>query len=310
MDQQKIERNFRKINMKKKYRKFIVMAGVVVSSALFYQFTTANKEQASTNYYIKNIDFAGERVPLEIIDVQERLDRELVVNINLHSSTTLSIKRANRFFPIIEPILKRHGIPNDFKYLCVIESGLTNATSPAGAKGFWQFMPETAKEYNLEVSCTVDERLDVVKATEAACAYLKKAYAKFGNWTAVAAAYNRGMAGIERQQIAQGVTDYYDMFLNEETSRYVFRILALKEIMSHPDKYGYVFSKNELYHPIKTKTITVNNSIDNLQTWALEQGVNYKLLKLHNPWLIDTSLIVNGNKSYDVQIPTEGFKRK
>ena len=310
MDQQKIERNFRKINMKKKYRKFIVMAGVVVSSALFYQFTTANKEQASTNYYIKNIDFAGERVPLEIIDVQERLDRELVVNINLHSSTTLSIKRANRFFPIIEPILKRHGIPNDFKYLCVIESGLANATSPAGAKGFWQFMPETAKEYNLEVSSTVDERLDVAKATEAACAYLKKAYAKFGNWTAVAAAYNRGMAGIERQQIAQGVTDYYDMFLNEETSRYVFRILALKEIMSHPDKYGYVFSKNELYHPIKTKTITVNNSIDNLQTWALEQGVNYKLLKLHNPWLIDTSLIVNGNKSYDVQIPTEGFKRK
>ena len=310
MDQQKIDRNSRKINMKKKYRKFIVIASIVASSALFYQFTTINKEHTSTNFYIKNIDFAGERVPLEIIDVQERLDRELVVNINLHSSTTLSIKRANRFFPIIEPILKRHGIPNDFKYLCVIESGLANATSPAGAKGFWQFMPETAKEYNLEVSCTVDERLDVVKATEAACAYLKKAYAKFGNWTAVAAAYNRGMAGIERQQIAQGVTDYYDMFLNEETSRYVFRILALKEIMSHPDKYGYVFSKNELYHPIKTKTITVNNSIDNLQTWALEQGVNYKLLKLHNPWLIDTSLIVNGNKSYDVQIPTEGFKRK
>ena len=310
MDQQKIDRNSRKINMKKKYRKFIVIASIVASSALFYQFTTINKEHTSTNFYIKNIDFAGERVPLEIIDVQERLDRELVVNINLHSSTTLSIKRANRFFPIIEPILKRHGIPNDFKYLCVIESGLTNVTSPAGAKGFWQFMPETAKEYNLEVSSTVDERLDVVKATEAACAYLKKAYTKFGNWTAVAAAYNRGMAGIERQQIAQGVTDYYDMFLNEETSRYVFRILALKEIMSHPDKYGYVFSKNELYHPIKTKTITVNNSIDNLQTWALEQGVNYKLLKLHNPWLIDTSLIVNGNKSYDVQIPTEGFKNR
>lgn len=310
MDQQKIDRNFRKINMKKKYRKFIIIAGVVATSALFYQFTTINKEHTSTNFYIKNIDFAGEQVPLEIIDVQERLDRELVVNINLHSSTTLSIKRANKFFPIIEPILKHHGIPNDFKYLCVIESGLANATSPAGAKGFWQFMPETAKEYNLEVSSTVDERLDVAKATEAACAYLKKAYAKFGNWTSVAAAYNRGMAGIERQQIAQGVTDYYDMFLNEETSRYVFRILALKEIMSHPDKYGYVFSKNELYQPTKTKTITVNNSIDNLQTWALEQGINYKLLKLHNPWLIDTSLIVNGSKSYDVQIPTERFKKR
>lgn len=296
--------------MKRKQRKFIAILGIVTCSALFYQFTTFNKEHTETSFYIKNIDFAGERVPLEIIDVQERLDRELVVNINLHSSTTLIIKRANKYFQDIEPILKRNGIPDDFKYLCVIESGLTNATSPAGAKGFWQFMPETAREYHLEVSTTVDERLDVIKATEAACNYLKKAYTKFGNWTAVAAAYNRGMAGIERQQIAQGVTDYYDMFLNEETSRYVFRILALKEIMNNPDKYGYVFSKNELYQPVKTKTVTVNNNIDNLQTWALEQGINYKLLKLYNPWLIDTSLIINGSKSYNIQIPTEGYKRK
>ncbi len=234
----------------------------------------------------------------------------MVVNINLHSATTLIIKRANRYFPDIEPILKRNGIPNDFKYLCVIESSLTNATSSAGAKGFWQFMPDTAREYNLEVSSTVDERYDVIKATEAACSYFKKAYAKFGNWTLVAAAYNRGMAGIERQVTAQGVTDYYDMYLNDETSRYVFRILALKEIMTSPDKYGYVFSKDELYHPVKTKTVKINSNIDNLQTWALEQGINYKLLKLYNPWLIDTSLIVQENKSFDVLIPTEGFKRK
>jgi len=234
----------------------------------------------------------------------------MTVNINLHSATSLIIKRANRHFADIEPILRRNGIPNDFKYLCVIESALTNATSSAGAKGFWQFMPETAKEYNLEVSSTVDERYDIIKATEAACAYFKKAYAKFGNWTLVAAAYNRGSAGIERQQIAQGVTDYYDLYLNEETSRYVFRILALKEIMTNADKYGYVFGKDELYQPVKTKNVAVNTNIDDLQKWALDQGINYKLLKLYNPWLIDTSLIVQPNKTYNIQIPTEGFKRK
>lgn len=296
--------------MKKTYKNIILILGIVTCSTLFYQFTSVHNQTAETTFYIKNIDFCGERVPLEIIDVKERLDREMVVNINLHSATTLIIKRANRYFPDIEPILKRNGIPNDFKYLCVIESSLTNATSSAGAKGFWQFMPDTAREYNLEVSSTVDERYDVIKATEAACSYFKKAYAKFGNWTLVAAAYNRGMAGIERQITAQGVTDYYDMYLNDETSRYVFRILALKEIMTSPDKYGYVFSKDELYHPVKTKTVKINSNIDNLQTWALEQGINYKLLKLYNPWLIDTSLIVQENKSFDVLIPTEGFKRK
>lgn len=296
--------------MKRTYKKIAVVFGVVVLSGLFYQFTTFEKANTETNYHIKNIDFCGERVPLEVIDVKERLDRELVVNTNLHSATTLIIKRANRYFPDIEPILKRNGIPNDFKYLWVIESALTNATSSAGAKGFWQFMPETAKEYNLEVSSTVDERYDVIKATEAACVYLKRAHAKFGNWTLVAAAYNRGMAGVERQQIAQGVTNYYDLYLTEETSRYVFRILALKEIMTNADKYGYVFSKDELYQPVKTKTVAVNTNINDLQTWALEQGINYKLLKLHNPWLIDTSLIVSTNKTYDIQIPTEGFKIK
>ena len=296
--------------MKKTYKKIALILGVVTLSAGFYQFTTFEKNVSEINFYIKNADFCGERVPLEIIDVKERLDREMMVNINLHSATSLIIKRANRHFVDIEPILKRNGIPNDFKYLCVIESALTNATSSAGAKGFWQFMPETAKEYNLEVSSTVDERYDVIKATEAACVYLKRAYAKFGSWTLVAAAYNRGMAGVERQQIAQGVTDYYDLYLTEETSRYVFRILALKEIMTNADKYGYVFSKDELYQPVKTKTVAVNTNIDDLQKWALEQGINYKLLKLYNPWLIDTSLIVQPNKTYNIQIPTEGFKRK
>lgn len=296
--------------MKKTYKKIAVILGVITLSVGFYQFTTFDKNPSETNFYIKNVDFCGERVPVEIMDVRERLDRELVVNKNLHSATSLIIKRANKYFPEIEPILKRHGIPNDFKYLCVIESALTNATSSAGAKGFWQFMPQTAKEYNLEVSSTVDERYDVIKATEATCVYLKRAHAKFGNWTLVAAAYNRGMAGVDRQLTAQGVNDYYDLYLNEETSRYVFRILALKEIMTNADKYGYVFSKDELYQPVKTKKITVSTNINDLQTWALEQGINYKLLKWHNPWLIDTSLVVSSNKTYDIQIPTEGYKRK
>lgn len=298
---------------KRSYTAIVVLAGMIGISILFHQFTTDNEPTADVRNHVflpLNMEFSGERVPVELVDVQERLDREMTVNINLHSSTSLIIKRANRYFPIIEPILKKHGIPDDFKYLCVIESGLTNATSPAGAKGFWQFMPETAKEYKLEVSSTVDERYHLIKATEAACAYLKKAHAKFGNWTLVAAAYNRGMAGIERQVQAQGVNDYYDMFLNQETTRYVFRILALKEIMNNPDKYGYVFPKDALYRLVKTKNVNVSSNIDDLQTWALGQGINYKILKLHNPWLIDTSLNVATGKSYDIQIPTEGYKRR
>lgn len=298
---------------KRSFKTIAVLAGVVGISTLFYQFTTNDTPSTDVRNHVflpLNVAFASERVPVELVDVQERLDREMTVNINLHSSTSLIIKRANRYFPIIEPILKKHGIPDDFKYLCVIESALTNATSPAGAKGFWQFMPATAKEYNLEVSDTVDERYHLEKATEAACVYLKKAYAKFGNWTLTAAAYNRGIAGIERQVQAQGVNDYYDMFLNQETTRYIFRILALKEIMNNPDKYGYVFPKEALYRSVKTKTVNVSSSIEDLQTWALEQGINYKILKLHNPWLIDTNLTVSTGKSYVIQIPIENYKRR
>ncbi len=298
---------------KNKFKVIGALIAVMGVSVLFYQFTTDNTATPDVKNHVflpMNMEFANERVPVELIDVKERLDREMTVNINLHSSTSLIIKRANRYFPIIEPILKKHGIPDDFKYLCVIESALTNATSPAGARGFWQFMPGTAKEYNLEVSDTVDERLHLEKTTEAACVYLKNAYSKFGNWTLAAASYNRGIAGIERQVVAQGVNDYYDMFLNQETTRYVFRILALKEIMNNPDKYGYVFPKEALYRSVKTKVVTVENSIDDLQKWALNQGINYKILKLHNPWLIDTSLKVSDGKKYDIKIPVEGYDRR
>jgi hypothetical protein len=253
------------------------------------------------------IDFAGEAAPLTIVDVRERLDREMVINTNLHSSTTLIFKRASRAFPVIEPILKKYGVPDDFKYLAVIESGLVNAVSPAGARGVWQFMPETAKEKGMEVNDFVDERYDLEKSTEAACRYLLEAKNKFGNWTLAAASYNGGMFGINRQLESQQVTDYYDVLLTEETSRYVFRILALKEIMQNPAKYGFDIPKDQLYYPIEIKKIEIDTPIANLSSFAKGMGINYKILKLHNPWLRDKKLDNKSNKKYILEIPTEGY---
>jgi len=253
------------------------------------------------------IDFAGEAAPLTIVDVRERLDREMIINTNLHSSTTLIFKRASRAFPVIEPILKKYGVPDDFKYLAVIESGLVNAVSPAGARGVWQFMPETAKEKGMEVNDFVDERYHLEKSTEAACRYLLEAKNKFGNWTLAAASYNGGMFGINRQLESQQVTDYYDVLLTEETSRYVFRILALKEIMQNPAKYGFDIPKDQLYYPIEIKKIEIDTPITNLSSFAKGMGINYKILKLHNPWLRDKKLDNKSNKKYILEIPTEGY---
>ncbi|MEC4114346.1 lytic transglycosylase domain-containing protein [Myroides pelagicus] len=250
------------------------------------------------------INFAGEETPLHIPDVKERFEREMIVNTNLHGSTLLTIKRAGRYFPIIEPILAKNGIPDDFKYLCVIESALSNAVSPAGASGFWQFMKGTAKDYGLVVDETIDERYDLIKATEAACNYLNDAKAKFGSWTLVAASYNRGMAGINRALDNQYVDNYYDLFLNQETSRYVFRMLALKEIMSNADKYGFAVPVNLTYKNIKTKKVAVDYDIADLPLFAKEQGVNYKLLKLHNPWLVSSSFKPKG-QTYYMEIPIQ-----
>ena len=253
------------------------------------------------------IDFAGEKAPLNIADVRERLDREMVINTNLHSTTTLILKRANRAFPIIEPILKKYGVPDDFKYLAVIESGLANVVSPAGARGVWQFMPETAKEKGMEVNDFVDERYHLEKSTEAACRYLLDAKNKFGNWTLAAAAYNGGMGGVNKQITNQQVTDYYDLLLTEETSRYVFRILALKEIMKNTSRYGFEIPNEQLYHPIEVKKIEVDSTITDLATFAKNQGINYKILKLHNPWLRDKKLENKSKKVYTLEIPTEGY---
>ncbi len=256
---------------------------------------------------ILSLNFCDEKVPMHIADVEERFDRELTINKNLHASTELVIKRAARYFPVMEPILKKYGVPDDFKYLAVIESRLENAVSPAGARGVWQFMPATAKEYGMEVNDIVDERYHLEKSTEAACKYLLAAKKKFGSWTLAAASYNGGMTGVSKQQERQKMEDYYDLLLTEETSRYVFRILALKELMKNPTKYGYTIPEKEMYKTIPTKIVEVNTSVENLADFAIEQGINYKILKIHNPWLRDISLTNKTGKFYAIEIPIRGY---
>jgi membrane-bound lytic murein transglycosylase D len=254
-----------------------------------------------------SIDFAGERTPLQISDVRERFEREFIVNANLDASTLLIIKRANRSFEIMEPILAKYGVPDDFKYLAVIESALVNAVSPAGARGVWQFMPATAKEMGMEVTEQVDDRYHLQKSTEAACRYLLDAKARFGNWTLAAASYNGGMTGVTRQIEMQRVSSYYDLLLTEETSRYVFRILALKEIMKNPVKYGFNVTPADLYVNLPSKKIEVDSSITDLADFAQKQGINYKILKIHNPWLRDKKLINPSRKKYEIEIPLSGY---
>jgi hypothetical protein len=294
------------------YRKIaIVGISVFIGSLLIFATSISSVKtlfhEGTAQYFPVNVDFAGEKTPLNISDVRERFERELLVNANLDASTLLIIKRANRSFPIMEPILAKYGVPDDFKYLAVIESGLVNVVSPAGAKGVWQFMPETAKEKGMEISESVDERYHLEKATEAACKYLIEAKAKFGNWTLAAASYNGGMTGVNKQIEIQKVTNYYDLLLNDETSRYVFRILALKEIMKNPAKYGFTFTNQELYENIPTRKLEIDSSITDLASFALAQGINYKILKIHNPWLRDKKLVNTTKKKYIIEIPTKGY---
>jgi len=280
---------------------------VVFASVFFIYAVVVDSKTESIKNFPMVIDFAGEKTPTNIVDVYERLDREIITNTNYHTNSILVMKRANKVFPIIEPILAKYGIPDDFKYLAVIESSLVNAVSPAGARGVWQFMPATAKEKGLEVTDEVDERYHLVKSTEAACVYLLDAKEKFGNWTLAAASYNGGMAGVQRQLDKQGVSSYYDVLLTEETARYVFRILALKEIMTHPEAYGFKLPKETLYNNIPTRIVEVDSSITDFALFAKEQGINYKVLKLHNPWLRDTELVNKAKKKYLIEIPTSGY---
>ncbi len=296
--------------MKKHMKKIVILGAVaLLASFLIYGVVSDDTKYSPVGYSLK-MDFSGEEVPTFMADVQERLDKEMITNMNYHTNTTLVIKRANKVFPIIEPILAKYGVPDDFKYLAVIESSLVNAVSPAGARGVWQFMPETAKEKGMEVSDEVDERYHLEKSTEAACKYLLKAKEKFGSWTLAAASYNGGMNGISKKMEEQQVENYYDLLLTEETSRYVFRILALKEIMSHANKYGFNIPKEALYYSIPTKKIVIDSSITDLAKFAKTQGVNYKILKIHNPWLRDKKLTNTSGRKYEIEIPTSGYQKE
>lgn len=286
----------------------VIMAITLFGSVCIYGVVSEDTKYAPMGYSLQ-MDFAGEEVPTYMADVQERLDKEMITNMNYHTNTTLVLKRANKVFPVLEPILAKYGIPDDFKYLAVIESSLVNAVSPAGARGVWQFMPLTAKEKGMEVSDQVDERYHLEKATEAACKYFLSAKEKFGSWTLAAASYNGGIGGIKSKMEEQQVDNYYDLLLTEETSRYVFRILALKEIMKNAANYGFSIPKEALYYPIATKKIVVDSTITNLAQFAKSQGVNYKILKLHNPWLRDKMLLNTSGKKYEIEIPTTGYTK-
>lgn len=257
-----------------------------------------------------NLDFAGEGLPLENPDILERMDRELLVNTYWQSNGLLMFKRAKKYFPVIEPILAKHGVPDDFKYLAVIESGLTNAVSPAGARGVWQIMKTTGRENGLEINNNVDERYNLEMATEVACKYLKKAKDRFGSWTLAAAAYNAGNAGVAKRLDDQNVTNYYDLLLGEETGRYVFRIVALKEILSNPSNYGFNFKDSDLYKRVPTYKVEVDTAVTDFTKFAERFGINYKILKIHNPWLREKHLNNKSRKQYFIEIPQEGYYSK
>ncbi len=254
------------------------------------------------------LDFAGEQVPLNYFDVKESLDRELHVNTYWQSQTIFFIKRANRYFPEIEAVLKEEGVPSDFKYLAVAESGLTNSISPLNAVGFWQFLKKTGKECGLEISDEVDERYNLELATHAACKFIKESYSKYGSWTLAAASYNMGRDALSKQLELQKENNYYNLYLNDETARYIFRILAIKILIENPELYGFHISKSDLYPPFKYTLLKVDTSIPDLALFAKKYNTNYKILKIFNPWIRDSALTIKNKVSYSIKIPVEGFR--
>jgi len=258
----------------------------------------------------KDLQFANEKVPVYDFTVIENVERELLLNTYFHSQTILMHKRANRWFPLIESILKKNDLPDDFKYIALIESNLTNSISPKGATGFWQFMESAGKQYGLEMNDEVDERYSVEKSTEAACKYFKDAYKTFGNWTLAAAAYNVGIEGLKNQIEKQKANSYYDLSLNEETARYIFRILAVKEVISNPKQYGYQLRKKDLYPAIPTQKILIDSSITDIAAFAQTNNLSYKILKYFNPWLRKNYLTNKDKKTYSIDIPNPGYNEE
>ena len=295
-----------------------VVSGLVFTALIFISYTSKEdpspeskieaEAPAQLPQVIKAADlnriytFASEVLPLDNFDAVERFDRELMVNSYWQSNTLLNIKKANRFFPVMERILAENGVPDDFKYLAVAESNLRNAVSPAGARGFWQFRKLAAKEYGLEVNEEVDERYHLEKSTQAACEYIKWLKGKFGTWFDAAAAYNVGPTRYKSLLKAQGQSHYFDLNLNSETSRYVFRLMAIKEIMSDPASYGFYLEPGDMYQPFDVYNVEINKSVPSWSKFAGEHGLSYRILKVYNPWLRDSKLTVLKNK-YMVQIP-------
>ena len=292
---------------------FIGLSAYLLISAFGTNTINSNETESKENNNSKSvvyaldlpnqIAFAGENVPLEDPEIRERLDRELLVNNYWQSNALLLIKRANKYFPVIEPILEEYGVPEDFKYLALAESGFMQVVSPAGATGFWQIMKETGKEYGLEINDNIDERYHIEKSTRVACQYFLNSKERFGSWTLAAAAYNAGNSGINRQLERQEVSDYFDLLLVEETSRYVFRILALKEVIGNYEDYGYKIEENHLYNLAPTTTIEVDTAVSNLASFAKNYGISYKTLKRYNPWLRDKNLQNKSRRLYQIQIP-------
>lgn len=252
----------------------------------------------------KDFSFCGEKFPMDNWDVRQRLDAELLRNVYFHSQTILAIKRANALFPVIEPILKEEGVPNDLKYLAVAESALSNAVSPAGARGVWQFMKSAADGYGLEVNSEVDERYHLEKATRAACKYLKREKERLGSWVLAAAAYNGGPGRIAEEMEKQRAKTFFDLNLAaDETMRYPFRIVAIKEVMSNPAQYEYVIEDDHLYPPLETRIVEVSGAVANWGDFARQNGTNYRMLKLYNPWLVDSKLTNKTGKTYKIRLP-------
>jgi|JI7StandDraft_1071085.scaffolds.fasta_scaffold00758_17 membrane-bound lytic murein transglycosylase D len=290
---------------------FGFLSGIIFCLLIFVSFSSKDTslgsffelpQQIKAVNLDKKFDFAGEVVPINV-DTKERLDRELSVNAYWQSTTLLNIKMSFKYFPIVERILKEQGVPDDFKYLAIAESGLRNVTSSASAKGFWQFMKPAAMEMGLEISDEVDERLHLEKSTMAACAYVKQMYKRFGTWTNVAGAYNVGPTSFARSLAEQKETSYYDLNINEETSRYLFRIIAIKEIVKNPSDFGYYLEDEHKYQPQNLKDIKITSSIPSLTDFAHENGLTYRMLKFYNPWLISSKLTVSPGKEYTIKVP-------
>ena len=254
----------------------------------------------------EQLEFAGETVPLGNFDTRESLDKEMLVNGYWHSRTLMVLKKSQRYFEVIEPILKKYGVPDDFKYLAMAESGLENVISPAKAVGVWQILESTGKEYGLEINSVVDERYDLVKSTEVACKYLLQSYKEFGSWSIAAATYNAGRQGLENQITKQKTNNYYDLLLNEETARYVFRLIAHKLITENPSEYGFHLEENDYYPVIETHLVEVDKEIPNIADFAVEHSSNYKIIRQLNPWLRQNYLPDHATKVYRVEVPDEG----